>query len=220
MDDSRTPGPSSTRLSRAGRPFVIGVTGGTGSGKTTATDAVFAAVGPENVAVLALDWYYRDQPELPMAERVAINYDHPEAFDWALLLDHVHALLGGQGVDAPVYDFSNYARASGVTKVAPAPILVIEGILVLWEPALRDLMDLKVFVDADPDVRFIRRLRRDIDERGRTPESVIEHYLTSVRPSHLSFVEPTKRYADVIIPHGGKNAPALDMLEARIRALS
>ncbi len=206
-------------LSRSG-PFVIGVTGGTGSGKTTVTDTVFATVGSENVAVLALDWYYCDLSDRPVEERRAVNYDHPEAFDWPLLLKHVEELKAGRGIDAPVYDFANDVRASGVTHVAPAPILVIEGILVLWDETLRSLMDLKVYVDADPDVRFIRRLRRDVSERGRTADSVIDQYLKSVRPSHLSFVEPTKRYADVIIPHGGKNAPALDMLEARIRALS
>lgn len=198
-------------------PFIIGVAGGTGSGKTTVTERVIETVGEGSVAILAQDWYYRDQAHLPPEERAQTNYDHPDAFDWSLLLAQLRALRDGEPIYAPLYDFTKDTRAGSTVAVLPAPIIVVEGILVLYEPALRDLMDLKVFVDADADVRFIRRLERDVRERGRTPESVIHQYLENVRPSHLSFVEPTKRYADVIIPHGGMNAPALDMLAARIR---
>jgi len=201
-------------------PFIIGVAGGTGSGKTTVTERVIEAVGEGSVAILAQDSYYRDQHDKPFEERVKVNYDHPDAFDWDLLMAQVVSLRDNAPVFSPVYDFTNHVRSSHQVAVLPAPIVVVEGILALYEPRLRDLMDLKVFVDADPDVRFIRRLERDVRERGRTPESVIHQYLESVRPSHLQFVEPTKRYADVIIPHGGMNAPALDMLAARIQALA
>lgn len=200
------------------RPFVLGVAGGTGSGKSTVANRLIRTVGKSNVAVLALDSYYNDNEALSMAERVVVNYDHPDAFDWQLMHDHVRQLMAGQSVPMPVYDFAELTRSTETILVQPAPIVVIEGILVLFEPALRDCMDLKVFVDADADVRFIRRLERDVRDRGRTPESVISQYLSTVRPSHLSFVEPSKRWADVIIPHGGHNEPALEMLTARVTA--
>jgi uridine kinase len=203
-----------------GTPFVIGVAGGTGSGKSTVADRVIATVGPQAVAVIALDSYYLDQAELTPEQREAVNYDHPDAFDWPLLTEHVGRLIAGEGVDVPVYDFAAYTRSDRTVRLAAAPIVIVEGIFVLFEASLRKLMDLKVFVDADPDVRFIRRLERDVRERGRTVESVIAQYLATVRPSHLSFIEPSKRYADVIIPHGGHNEPALDMLSARIQALA
>ena len=168
-------------------------------------------------AVLSQDNYYRDQSDIPFEARLKTNYDHPAAFDWALLREQVDALLSGVPIEMPEYDFTRHTRSLQTTRVLPGRVVVLEGFFALYDEALRQRMDLKVFVDADADVRFIRRLLRDTQERGRTPESVIEQYLEYVRPMHLSFVEPTKRYADVIIPHGGMNEPALDMLAARIR---
>ena len=202
------------------RRLVIGVAGGTGSGKSTVADRVISRIGHRQVAVIALDSYYLDQAHLTLETRAAVDYDHPEAFDWELLRTHVQALIDGYAVDVPVYDFSTFTRTERVETVASAPIVIVEGILVLWDAGLRALMDLKVFVDADADVRFIRRLTRDVAERGRTTESVINQYLGTVRPAHLNFVEPSKRYADVIIPHGGKNEPALQMLAARVEGFS
>ncbi len=202
-----------------GRPFFIGVAGGTGSGKTTVAEHLAGFLGDGSISLLRLDSYYADHPELTADERAEVNYDHPDAFDWELLLAHLQALAAGNAVEVPTYDFSTYRRSAATERVAPTRIVVVEGILVLWEPALRDLFDLKVYVDTDADVRFIRRLQRDVSERGRTPESVISQYLATVRPSHLGFVEPSKRWADVIIPHGGKNEPALEVLLARVREL-
>ena len=201
-------------------PFIIGVAGGTGSGKTTVTEKVLEAAGVGSVAIIAQDSYYRDQEHLEPDKRREINYDHPDAFDWELLHAHLHALREGEPIFSPIYDFTIDTRSSATIAVLPAPIIVVEGILVLYDPRLRDMFDLKIFVDADPDVRFIRRLERDVRERGRTPESVIHQYLERVRPSHLQFIEPSKRYADVIIPHGGLNEPALEMLAAQIRAIT
>jgi uridine kinase len=202
------------------KPFVIGVAGGSGSGKSTVADRVIAVAGQQRVAVLSLDSYYCSQSHLAAEERVLVNYDHPNAFDWTLLRSHLAQLRDGRSIQVPVYDFATYDRTGETSTVEPGPIIVVEGLLVLWDAELADLMDLRVFVDADPDVRFIRRLQRDISERGRTAESVIAQYLGTVRPAHLQFIEPSKRQADVIIPHGGKNEPALDMLLARIGQLS
>lgn len=199
--------------------FLLGVAGGSGSGKTTVAEQLTALVGGTDVALLRLDAYYRDRNHLPAEERAAINYDHPDAFDWPLLLDHVRALSDGLEVQVPVYDFATYERLPERQVVRPARIVVVEGILVLYEPELRELFDLRVFVDTDADVRFIRRLERDVAERERSTASVVEQYLATVRPSHLQFIEPSKRYADVIVPHGGMNAPALDVLLARLREL-
>ena len=166
-----------------------------------------------------MDNYYKDSPDLPFAERVKLNYDHPEAFDTDLYLQDIWRVVAGQAVQMPQYSFKEYARIAETILVKPAPVVVLEGILALVDARVRDSMHLKVFVDADPDVRFIRRLERDIHERGRSVESVIEQYLEQVRPMHLSFVEPSKRYADVIIPHGGHNQQALAMLTARVSSL-
>jgi uridine kinase len=203
----------------ARRPFLIGVAGGTGSGKTTVAERLASIIEQHDLAVLKLDCYYRDRSELPFEERAAINYDHPDAFDWPLLMEHLAALTARRQAPMPVYDFARHLRTDEVTCVHAGPVVVVEGILVLFEPRLRDVLDLKVYVDTDPDVRFIRRLERDVADRGRTPASVIDQYLTTVRPMHLQFVEPSKRYADVIVPHGGLNAPAFDMLVARVRSL-
>lgn len=204
---------------RRATPFLLGVAGGTGSGKTTVAERLAELMGAENLALLRLDSYYSDRADLPLEDRARINYDHPDAFDWPLLLAHVRALCEGRPVEVPVYDFTRHTRSDEVTRVEPARIVVVEGILVLYEPELRDAFHLKVFVDTDADVRFIRRLQRDVAERGRTVDSVIAQYEATVRPSHLQFIEPTKRYADVIVPHGGMNEPALDVLLARVREL-
>lgn len=199
------------------QPFVIGIAGGSGSGKTTVTRRVVDAVGEHGAAVLNQDNYYRDQSDIPFEARLKTNYDHPAAFDWDLMLAQLDALTSGVPIEMPTYDFARHTRSDVTKTVLPAPVVVIEGFFALYEPRVRDKMHLKVFVDADADVRFIRRLQRDTAERGRTPDSVIAQYLEFVRPMHLTFVEPTKRYADVIIPHGGLNEPALDMLTHRIR---
>jgi uridine kinase len=201
------------------KPFLLGVAGGSGSGKTTVAERLTGLIGEPDLALVRLDAYYRDRNHLPVEERAAINYDHPDAFDWPLLLDHVDALLDGLEVEVPVYDFASYVRLPERVTVAPARVVVVEGILVLYEPELRERFDLRVFVDTDADVRFIRRLERDVAERQRSVESVVEQYLATVRPSHEQFIEPSKRHADVIVPHGGMNAPALDVLLARVREL-
>ncbi len=197
-------------------PFVLGVAGGSGSGKTTVVERVQAIVGPGHLALLPMDNYYKDLGHLPFEERVKTNYDHPDAFDLDLLVEHLDALIHGRSVAMPLYSFVEHARLPETKRVDPAPVIVVEGILALYDPRLRERMDLKVYVDADPDVRFIRRLKRDIEERGRSPESVIDQYLSSVRPMHLAFVEPTKRYADLIVPVGGQNTPALEVLASRL----
>lgn len=202
------------------KPFLIGIAGGTGCGKTTVTERIVNTVGADRVAVVVQDNYYRDQSHMAFEERLQTNYDHPAAFDWDLLFKHLDALMNGVGIEMPVYDFVNHTRADSTTHLRPSPVIVLDGIFSLYEEKIRDLMRLKIFVDADADVRFIRRLSRDTAERGRTVQSVIDQYLDYVRPMHLQFIEPTKRYADVIIPHGGHNEPALEMLSARIQSLS
>jgi uridine kinase len=202
------------------KPFLIGVAGGSSSGKTTVAERLAELAGEEHLALLKLDSYYVPLDDLPREQREAFDYDHPDAFDWALLNDHIAALVAGAPVPVPVYDYVEYTRSGDVRVVKPAQIVVVEGILVLWEPTLRERFDLKVFVDTDADVRLIRRLRRDVAERGRTTESVIDQYLATVRPAHEQFIEPSKRYADVIVPQGGLNRPALDVLVARVRELA
>lgn len=197
--------------------FFIGVAGGSGSGKTTVTRRVIEAAGQDGVAVINQDNYYCTHSNISFEQRLQFNYDHPDAFDWALLRQHIDQLMAGQAIAMPEYDFSAYTRSQLTTRIKPGKVIVLEGFFALYDQELRNNMHLKVFVDADADVRFIRRLQRDTQERGRSTESVIDQYLQQVRPMHLGFVEPTKRYADVIIPHGGMNEPALDMLVARIK---
>ena len=204
----------------AHRPYLIGVAGGSCSGKTTVAERLAEMAGDQRVSLIKLDSYYRTFPELPLAERAACDYDHPSAFDWELLAEHVDLLSTGHPVPVPVYDYTNHVRSDEVRIVEPSRIVVIEGILVLAEASLRDRFDLKVYIDTEADLRFIRRLLRDVAERGRTPDSIIAQYLETVRPAHEQFVEPSKRYADVIIPHGGLNAPAIDVLLARVRELA
>jgi len=201
-------------------PSVIGVAGGSGSGKTTVVRRIVDSLGPEQVVVLEHDRYYRDRNDLRLEERAALNYDHPDALDTDLLVDHVRTLKAGRGVDVPLYDFTRHARRTDRQRYEPRRAIIVEGILIFTEPALRDLMDVKVFVDADADTRFIRRMQRDVAERGRTLESVVEQYLATVKPMHFEFVEPTKRYADIIIPLGGHNTVAIDMMLSLVRSLT
>jgi uridine kinase len=202
------------------RPFMIGVAGGSSSGKTTVSERLAELAGNERLALLKLDSYYVSHDDQPIEVREKANYDHPDAFDWQLLNDHLAALTHGSTVPVPIYDYNNHLRTGDVRMVAPANIVVVEGILVLYEPTLRERFDLKVYIDTDADLRFIRRLQRDVTERGRTPDSIIAQYLESVRPAHEQFIEPSKRYADVILPHGGMNAPAIDVLLSRVRELA
>ncbi len=200
-------------------PLVLGIAGGTGSGKTTVANVVLERVGAENIALLPHDAYYKDLNDLPAAQRTLVNFDHPDSLETGLLVEHVRALRAWQPVDIPVYDFTMHARTSETRHIEPQPVILVEGILIFAEPSLCELFDVKIFVDTAPDLRFIRRLKRDILERGRTVDSVIRQYETTVRPMHLEFVEPSKRRADVIIPEGGHNAAAMDMVVARIESL-
>jgi uridine kinase len=201
-------------------PIVIGVAGGSGSGKTTVVRRIVDALGDEQVTVLEHDRYYRDRNDLRLEERAALNYDHPDSLETDLLVRHLHELRAGRPIEAPLYDFARYVRHAATESVAARRAIIVEGILIYTDAALRGLMDVKVFVDTDDDTRFIRRLQRDISERGRTVQSVIDQYLATVKPMHLEFVEPSKRYADIIVPQGGHNAVAIDMLLTLIRGLA
>jgi len=201
-------------------PLVIGVAGGSGSGKTTVVRNIIEALGDGHVSVLEHDRYYRDHPALRFEDRAALNYDHPDALETDLLVRHVKELRAGHAIEMPVYDFARHARKATTEPLEPRTAIIVEGILIFTDAALRKLMDVKVFVDTDSDLRFIRRLQRDITERGRTVESVIDQYLSTVKPMHLEFAEPSKRYADVIIPSGGHNVVAIDMLLTLIRSLA
>ncbi len=199
--------------------LIIGIAGGTGSGKTTVSNVILERVGAQRIALLSHDAYYKDHNELPPAQRAQVNYDHPNSLDTELLVEHLQQLKQGIPIPLPVYDFKTHSRTNHTIEIQPQPVILVEGILIFAEPALRPLFDIKIFVDTDADIRFIRRLERDISERGRTSASVIQQYLTTVRPMHLEFVEPSKRYADVIIPEGGLNVVAMDMVVARIEAM-
>lgn len=197
--------------------FMIGVAGGSGAGKSTVTSHIVNSLGKEKVAIIAQDYYYKDFSTLNLGEREKINFDHPDSFDWELLIFHINNLLQGNAIEMPTYDYVKYTRKADIIKLNPAPIIVFEGIFSLMEPEISKLMGLKIFVDTASDIRFIRRLQRDIFERGRSSESVIKQYLEFVRPMYKKFIEPTKRYADIIIPHGANKA-ALEMLVARINS--
>src|SRR5512141_846155 len=201
-------------------PVVIGVAGGSGSGKTTVVRRIVESLGEDHVTILEHDRYYRDRSDLRLEERAALNYDHPDSLETDLLVRHVEELKSGGAVELPTYDFARHNRKAATEGVGPRPAIIVEGILIFVDAPLRKLMDVKVFVDTDPDTRFIRRLQRDTAERGRTVQSVIEQYLSTVKPMHLECVEPSKRYADIIIPQGGHNAVAIDMLLTLIRSLS
>ncbi|MHB2021194.1 MAG: uridine kinase [Candidatus Xenobia bacterium] len=201
------------------RELLIGVAGGTGSGKTTVADQIVGAFPEGQVLMLAQDAYYKDQAHLPWEQRVQVNYDHPDAFDSALLISHLNELMAGHVVQQPIYDFKTHTRSRETTPTEPRAIIIVEGILMLWEASLRSLLDIKIYVETDADERFIRRLTRDIAERGRTVESVITQYQSVVRPMHLQFVEPSKRYADVIIPYQEHNPVAVDLVVSKIKSL-
>jgi uridine kinase len=198
-------------------PLIIGIAGGTGSGKTTVANAILERVGAKHIVYLPHDAYYKDLQDLPVVQRAVINFDHPNSLDSNLLIKHIHDLIAGQAVDLPIYDFKTHSRTSKTYHLEPQPVILVEGILIFVDSEMRKLFDIKLFVDTDADIRFIRRLQRDIEERGRTTESVVQQYLATVRPMHLEFVEPSKRYADVIIPEGGWNTVAMDMVVARIK---
>jgi uridine kinase len=201
------------------QPVLIGVAGGSGSGKTTVSNAILEGVGRERIAYLQHDAYYRDRSHIPLSQRAQVNYDHPDSLETELLVAHLRELRAGRSIEAPLYDFAQHVRRKETRHVDPQPVILVEGILIFADRTLREMFDIKIFVDTDPDIRFIRRLKRDITERGRTAESVIKQYEDTVRPMHLEFVEPSKRYADLIIPEGGFNTIAIDFVIARINAM-
>lgn len=201
------------------RPIIIGIAGGTGSGKSTVAQEIYSSLPEESISVIEQDNYYKDQSHLSFEERTKTNYDHPDAFDTSLLLEHLKRLSMGEAIDKPIYDFANHTRKKETVRVEPKDIVVLEGIMILVEPEIRNMLDIKIFVDTDADVRIIRRIKRDIKERGRTLDSVIDQYINVVRPMHLQFVEPTKRYADIIIPEGGYNKVAIDIMIAKVNEI-
>jgi len=199
------------------RPLIIGVAGGSGSGKTTVARAIHERLGVDAV-FLDQDAYYADLGHLPLEERVRTNFDHPDALDTDLMVEHLEALAAGRSVEKPTYDFARHTRAAVTVRLEPREVILVDGILIFADARLRRMFDMKVFVDVADDLRFIRRMQRDVAERGRSVDSIIEQYLASVRPMHLEFVEPSKRYADIIVPEGGRNTVAIQMLEARVAA--
>ncbi|HAT54727.1 MAG TPA: uridine kinase [Lactobacillus sp.] len=201
------------------RPIVIGVTGGSGSGKTTVSQAIYKQLAGHSILILQQDSYYNDQSEMTMDERKAVNYDHPLAYDNDLLIKQLDQLINYEAIDKPVYDYKASTRSEETIRQEPRDVIILEGILILDDPRLRDLMDIKVYVDTDDDIRIIRRIERDINERGRTLNNVIQQYLATVKPMYHEFVEPTKRYADIIVPEGGENTVAIDLLSTKIRAI-
>jgi uridine kinase len=206
-------------MDRLWTPFVIGIAGGTGSGKTTIAQKIAESVPRDRVAVIEHDAYYRDLAHLGVRERDAVNFDHPDALETELLVQHLAELRQGRGVDIPIYDFATHTRRSDASRIRPCPLLLVEGILALADSRLRELLDLKVYVDTDADLRILRRLERDIGQRGRSFESVCHQYYSSVRPMHLQFVEPSKRWADIIVPEGAENRAAIDLLIFRVQNL-
>ncbi|MFB1099083.1 MULTISPECIES: uridine kinase [Bacillaceae] len=203
----------------AKKPIIIGVAGGSGSGKTSVTRSIYKRFTDKTILVIEQDSYYKDQSHLPFEKRLNTNYDHPFAFDNELLMQHLQALGEQQAIEKPIYDYKIHTRSEETIPVEPKDVIILEGILILEDERLRDMMDIKVFVDTDADLRIIRRLLRDIKERGRTIDSVIEQYVNVVRPMHLQFIEPTKRYADIIIPEGGENHVAIDLMSAKIETI-
>lgn len=199
------------------RSLVIGLAGGSGSGKTTIARTIMERVGRDRMVLIQHDAYYCDQTDMPFEQRLQVNYDHPASLETSLLVEHLLELRAGRAIEMPVYDFAQFTRTNETAHVESRPVILIEGILIFVDPALRSLFDVKIFVDAPADLRFIRRLQRDMTERERTPESVIRQYLESVRPMHIEFVEPTKRYADLILPEGGFNTVGVDVIVARVR---
>lgn len=201
------------------KSILIGIAGGTASGKTLVTKKIISQFSKDWVTVINQDDYYKDQSTIPFEERLKVNYDHPDAIDNELLYDHLQALLRQETIEKPTYDFTKHTRSSRTVRIKPTRIIIVEGILVLYDPRLRELMDIKLYVDTDADIRFIRRLLRDIKERGRSIDSVVIQYTSTVRPMHNQFVEPSKRYADLIIPEGGKNYVAIDIISSKINQL-
>jgi uridine kinase len=201
------------------KPVVIGVAGGSGSGKTSVTKAIIDSFKGHSILMIEQDYYYKDQSHLPMEERLKTNYDHPLAFDNDLLIEHIEKLLRFEAIEKPVYDYAIHTRSNEIIKVEPKDVIILEGILILEDERLRNLMDMKLYVDTDADLRIIRRLLRDIKERGRSMDSVIEQYVNVVRPMHNQFIEPTKRYADIIIPEGGHNHVAIDLMVTKIQTI-
>jgi len=198
--------------------MILGISGGTGSGKTTVAQKIIAAIGEPSVLYLQQDSYYRNLDQMPLVDRRRVNFDHPDAFDGELMVEHLEALRAGKSIERPVYDYVIHSRKKETVHVEPLPVILVEGILVFFDPRMRRLMDFKIYVDTDADVRFIRRLERDVRERGRSVESVIEQYMMTVRPMHLEFVAPTMRYADIILPEGGFNEPGIDLIIGKIRS--
>ena len=198
--------------------MLIGICGGTGSGKTTVAQKIIQSVGADKVVYLQQDSYYRNLGDMPVDLRHKVNFDHPDAFDMALLVKHIETLRAGESIDQPIYDYSTHTRSAEVIRIEPRPVIILEGILILVDSQLRGLMDLKIFVETDADIRFIRRLDRDVHERGRTVESVITQYTSTVRPMHFQFVEPSKRYADIIIPEGGFNEAGIDLITGKVKS--
>ncbi len=196
--------------------LVIGIAGGTGSGKTTVAKSIGASLPRDRVSAIEYDAYYRDRPDLAPEDRAQLNFDHPDSLETELLVTHLRSLKAGVGVDVPIYDFVSHRRRTEFHRVEPTPVVIVEGILVFVEPALRDLLDIKIFVDTDADIRIFRRIRRDMEHRGRSFDSIREQYYRTVRPMHMQFVEPSKRWADLIIPEGGNNRVALDLILAKL----
>lgn len=202
-----------------GKPIIIGVTGGSGSGKTSVSRAIFNHFPGHSIMMLEHDSYYKNQSHLSFEERLGTNYDHPFAFDTDLLIEHLHELLEYRAIDKPVYDYVAHTRSSETFHQEPREVIILEGILILEDERLRDMMDIKIYVDTDDDIRIIRRIKRDMEERGRTLDSVIEQYLTVVKPMYHQFIEPTKRYADIIVPEGGENRVAIDLIATKVESI-